>query len=190
MNDPYSNQAARPLLYSEWRRQNSGTRTDYNEYLRAMRMGTDPVTAMIVNKLYGDVTQDEALAAAEIISKLSPKPEEPEKPAERLYARQEVLDAIGTAANMATQAHEYESSETIAADDAVNLTVHAAGYLLDHPDASLEEIILTCYDDVTLDEGDFEDDELTYRLTGSSMPEKGTPAWNAALVRKVLGWLA
>lgn len=167
MNDPYNDQAARPLLYSEWRRQNSGTRADYNEYLRAMRLGTDPVTAMIVNKLYGDG-----------------------EPAGRLYTRQEILDAIGTAANMATQAHEYESSETIAADDAVNLTVNATGYLLDHPGASLEEIIVTCYGDVELNEDDFEDSELVHQVTGFSMPEKGTPAWNAALVRAVKRWLA
>ena len=38
--------------FSEWRRVNSGTRADYENYLS--RTGYDPVTADIVSQMYGD----------------------------------------------------------------------------------------------------------------------------------------
>jgi hypothetical protein len=106
------------------------------------------------------------------------------------YTRDEVTAALNAGANLA-QEHEYEDSDTIRMDDAVNLAVNAGLYLLDHPDASLDEIIVASYTDVELDIYEFRD--LVSDGSGVSnepLPEKGTPQWNAALVRKVKGWLA
>lgn len=85
----------------------------------------------------------------------------------RAYTRAEVERAVNDAANLIAELHDgYESSETIEQDDTVNLVVNAAGYLLDHPDASLDEVIASVYTDVTLNEEDLDDDE--------EMPEKGS----------------
>lgn len=112
---------------------------------------------------------------------------------ERHYTRSEVLNAISTGANL-TQEHEYENTDTILTDDTINLAANAAIYLLDHPGARLDEIIIASYSDIELDADDFEDRELGIGESGTSddltLPAKGSPAWNAALVRKVLGRLA
>lgn len=121
MNDPYNAQAARPLLYSEWRRQNgNGTRANYNDYLRAMRMGSDPVTAKIVDKLYGD--------------------HEPE----RRFTRDEVLTAINAGAQLV---QDDEGIHLGGRDtDLVNLVVNAAGSMFDDPPpASVDEVAERCY---------------------------------------------
>jgi hypothetical protein len=107
---------------------------------------------------------------------------------ERLYTREEVLNAINAVASLAQQ-HEYEDADTVRTDDTVNLAAAAASYLLDHPNATLEEIITASYSDIELDADDFADSELALGPAGVIIPGEGSPAWNAAAVRKVLGWL-
>jgi hypothetical protein len=104
---------------------------------------------------------------------------------ERTYTREEISAAFNAGANLA-QEHEYEDTDTIRMDDAVNLAVNAGLYLLDHPGATLDEIIPASYAEVELDMDDFEDFDPNNEPT----PVMGTPRWNAALVRKVKGWLA
>ncbi len=114
----------------------------------------------------------------------------------QLYTRSEVNAALNNAANLIQDTHRSENENTVMADDAVNLTVNATGYLLDHPDAGLDEVIPACYTDIELDGYDFTTAELDtcdYASNDSDelvLPEKGSPIWNDALVRKVTGWLA
>jgi hypothetical protein len=105
---------------------------------------------------------------------------------ERLYTREEVLDVINAGANFAQAMHDdaSETDETIYADDMVNLAANAAEYLLDHPDADLNEIIAAQYQDVTLYPEDFGLD----RDDSAPLPEKGSPEWNEAVVLKVRSW--
>jgi hypothetical protein len=70
---------------------------------------------------------------------------------EPAYTREQVVAAINDAANVTGKLmhgeEDGESSKTIAADDAMNMVVNVAGYLLDHPGADLDEIILSEYGD-------------------------------------------
>jgi hypothetical protein len=104
-------------------------------------------------------------------------------PTVRLYTREEVLDVLNAGANIAQDMHTEETDETVYADDMVNLAVNATEYLLDHPDADTDEIIAAQYANVTLYAEDFgiNDDHAT-------LPEKGSPEWNAAVVLKVRSW--
>jgi len=154
--------------FSEWRRENpDGTRNQYYNYLgnllrKAQQANAgDPVVARIVDKLYGDL--------------------EPE----RTYTREEVSAALGQAANLVQETHDgYENTDTVFEDTAVDLAVNAGLYLLDRPDATLDEIIPASYADVELNDSDFEDGELDDN--GNPLPGRD----RAALVRKVRGWLA
>jgi hypothetical protein len=104
-------------------------------------------------------------------------------PTERRFALSEVKSVLNRAANLVADVHDgHESSTTIAQDDAVNLTVNAVGYLLEHPDATLDEIIPASYADVEVQ--DWELDE------GEAVPEKGCPRWNQLVTAKVKGWLS
>jgi hypothetical protein len=73
---------------------------------------------------------------------------------------------------------EYETSDTIWVQDTVNLAVNTASYLLDHPGAGFDEIIPAQYE---FTEPDFYDYDV--------VPEKGSPEWNEAVARTVLGWV-
>lgn len=111
------------------------------------------------------------------------------------FTRAVISAALNHAADLAQDLHEDERSDTIRTDDAVNLVVSTALHLLDHPGACLADAIAACYTDVELDIDDFTTDELdTCDFAGDRNeiipPEKGSPVWNAALVRKVTGWLA
>lgn len=99
------------------------------------------------------------------------------------YTREEVSAALNEAADMLADEHHYESSETIAADDAANLLVSTALHLLDHPGASLDEAIAAQYgNEIEIDDGDMDD--------GEGVPEKGSPRWNQLVVARVKGWIA
>lgn len=101
---------------------------------------------------------------------------------DKVYTRAEVERAVNGAADLVAELHEgYESSETVEQDDTVNLVVNAAGYLLDHPDASLDEVIANEYSDVEPSIYDLDE--------GEEMPEKGSARWNELLVKVVRGWL-
>ena len=107
-------------------------------------------------------------------------------PSERRFTQAEVKDVLNRAANLVADVHDsHESTYTIVQDDAVNLTVNAAGYLLDHPNADLDEIIPACYTDVEIE--DYELDELD---EDEEVPEKGSQRWNELVTAKVKGWLA
>lgn len=154
----------RPLLYSEWRQAHGNNRAAYDAYLRETRMGSDPVTAGIIDQLYGDHTP------------------------ERTFTRDEVRDVLNRAVDLVLVLVVLDSN-TIKTNDVVNLIINAAGYLLSHPSASLDEVILDCYANVKLEGYDFRSTELTWKDGAFALPEKGSPEWNAALVRKVLGWV-
>lgn len=97
------------------------------------------------------------------------------------YTHAEVIAALNSAASMLPE-HEGESEDTIRQDDIVNLLVNTAGYLLGHPDASLQEAIVAQYTDVEIDKYDLDE--------GESMPERGSARWNELVVARVLGWIA
>jgi hypothetical protein len=161
VNDPYSAQAARPLLYSEWRRLNEGgTRANYNDYLRDMRMGSDPVTANIVDTSW-------------------PGPGLAE---ERRYTRGEVTAALNRASDLVQEPIDWEDHGTVLLDTGLNLAANATEYLLDHPGATLDEIIPACYSDVEIWKDEMDE--------GETVPEKGSKRWNELLTAKVKGWLA
>ncbi len=61
------------------------------------------------------------------------------------YTREQVSAALNAAANLLDDQAGYESSETIRDQDRANLLVNAAGHLLDHPGASLDDVILANY---------------------------------------------
>lgn len=162
--------------YSEWLRDNpGGTLGDYQRYAQNITAieNMDSVVNRAMQGMLG----------------VQPKPE-------RTYTRTEVSRALSNAANMVQDMHDYEDTDTVLMDTAVDLTVSVADYLLDHPDASLNEAIVAQYSDVVeIDEADLddyeadlddnaEDDEL------EEMPEKGSARWNELLVEKVKGWLA
>jgi hypothetical protein len=71
----------------------------------------------------------------------------------------------------------WEDSGTILMDDTLNLMVNATGYLLVHPDADLDTIIVASYGrDASPD------------LEGRPMPERGSAAWDKDIIAEVLGW--
>jgi hypothetical protein len=117
-----------------------------------------------------------------------------EPAAERTYTRAEVVSALNQAADMASDLlnpEEIESSETIANDDVINMVVNLVGGLLDHPEMDTDQIIALQYKDT---DPCFQDDELipVFTAFGSVVerePERGSAAWNAALVRTVKGWV-
>lgn len=96
------------------------------------------------------------------------------------YTREEVSAAVNGAADMLPE-HEYETEETIAQDDTANFVVSAAMYLLDHPNADVNEVIAAEYTDVVIDEDDVDE--------GEEVPEQGSPRWNELVVARVLGWV-
>lgn len=104
-----------------------------------------------------------------------------------LYDRKRVEAALSTAADAVRELlnpEDTENSDTIMADDTLNLMVNAAVYLLDHPDADIDDVIAAQYTDVTLDDYDFEG----IVPEGTPVPEKGSQEWNKAVARKVRGW--
>ena len=53
-------------------------------------------------------------------------------------------------------------------------------HLLDHPGASLDEIIIAQYAGTDIDGYDLDE--------GEEMPEKGSPRWNELLIARVRSW--
>lgn len=181
---------ARPLLYHEWRRQNgNGTRNGYNDYLRELRMGNDPVTAGIVDKLYGDdkpgkidpgrlnrlVAEQEAAAS------------------ERTYTRDEVLTAVNAGAQLVQDDDGIHLSGRDT--DLVNLVVNAAGSMLDDPPpASVDEVAERCYqpdpecavcgDEVT------ENDDGRYAHRSPPQPEDEHEPVVKSIGDVVRGWIS
>jgi hypothetical protein len=64
------------------------------------------------------------------------------------FTRGQLSAAMNTAADDVAEEshHNLETSDTIRQDDTVNLAVNAAGHLLEHPGASLEDAIEASYD--------------------------------------------
>lgn len=101
------------------------------------------------------------------------------------YTRDEVVAALNAAADQTAEDSNpegWETSDTIWTDDVLNLAVNAAGYLLDHPGAGLDEIIPAQYTDVEPDLGELPE--------GTREPVKGSPDWDAAVVSTVCGWIS
>lgn len=60
--------------------------------------------------------------------------------------REQVTTALNSAANAAAPDEDQaETAGTVWQQDVLNLAINAAGYLLDHPDADLDEIIPASY---------------------------------------------
>jgi hypothetical protein len=98
------------------------------------------------------------------------------------FTREQVTGALNRVANKLDDAVSYESSEIIWEQDVRNLAVNTAGYVLDHPDATLAEAIATGYREIDLDFGNLPED--------ATEPEPGTPEHDAAIVATVLGWVS
>jgi hypothetical protein len=93
-----------------------------------------------------------------------------------------VSSALNDAANEASEAMDYENSDTIRDDSARDLAVNAALYLLDHPDADLYDVIVTQYKDVEPCFDNLDEDQPD--------PPRGSKAWNDALVKTVTEWVS
>lgn len=101
--------------------------------------------------------------------------------------RAQVDTALNTAADLVREMMTpdgHEDSDTVLLDDTLNLLVNTAGYLLDHPGARLDEVIVQCYGggDVAL--------TAFYGMPEDRKPARGSPEWDAAVIREVRGWLA
>ena len=100
------------------------------------------------------------------------------------------IEQVNTALNAAADIvrklmipDDHEDSDTIALDDTLNLMVNTAGYLLEHPGASLDEVIAKCY-------GDSVTPVVFYGMPEDRKPARGSPEWDAAVIDEVKGWLA
>jgi hypothetical protein len=102
------------------------------------------------------------------------------------YTRKAFTDALNAAANALDPMEDpdiYETSDTIWAQDVLNLAVNAAGHVLDHPDADLFAVVIEAHKDTDVPPFVFEDDD-------DKNPAKGSAAWNSALYTMVMGWIA
>lgn len=101
------------------------------------------------------------------------------------FTRDEVTDALNDAANRITEEENPdggETSNTIWTDDVLNLAVNAVGHVLDHPGASLFDVIAAAHADTELSAS--EEDDLPEGTV------KGSEAWNEALYRTVTWWIS
>jgi hypothetical protein len=101
--------------------------------------------------------------------------------------KEQVTTALNTAADLVRAVmvpDDHEDSDTVLLDDTLNLLVNTAGYLLDHPGASLDEVIVQCYGggDVAL--------TAFYGMPEDRKPARGSAEWDAAVIEEVRGWLA
>jgi hypothetical protein len=95
-------------------------------------------------------------------------------------ASTDVASALNAEANEDQEAEEQacgENSTTIRNNSARDLAVNAALHLLDHPEASLFDVIVASWADLDVDEDDVPE--------GS---ERGSDAWNDAIFETVKGW--
>jgi hypothetical protein len=81
--------------------------------------------------------------------------------------------------------HSYETSDTIWTDDVINLAVNAVGHVLEHPGASLYDVIIAAHADTELAVDAWDD-----LPEGAPEPAKGSPEYNEALYKTVTGWIA
>lgn len=176
------------MEFGEWRRQNSGTRADYEEYLRGLTRAAQlanegPRTIEDVLRQALEYHDDGTSSAESMTASVLAGLEEAGYVITdaRHFSRKAVSAALNEAANVLSE-HEEETSETIAVDDTINLLVSFTMHLLDHPGDSVEDAIIAQYADVELDSGDLDE--------GEEMPEKGSERWNELLVERVLGWIS
>ncbi len=96
----------------------------------------------------------------------------------------DVSAALNQAADVLTD-HSYETSDTIWTDDVINLAVNAVGHVLEHPGASLYDVIIAAHADTELAVDAWDD-----LPEGAPEPAKGSPEYNEALYKTVTGWIA
>lgn len=99
----------------------------------------------------------------------------------------EDFSAMLNAAADGLETEGYENSGTIWTDTVANLAVNCAGYLLEHPDAELDEVITHAWADL---DSDISWPEQYDHVPEDQLPAKGTPGHDAAIVATVLGWVA
>jgi hypothetical protein len=140
------------------------------QVITAVRDGTDMVDALTDAIVL-------TYLAEEALDLLSHQPQP--------FTRASVAAALNSAADWVRD-HENpdggETSDSIWADDVLNLAVNAVSYVLEHPDADLRAVIAWAHKDTELDPSDEED-----------LPEgtlKGSEAWNDALYDTVTGWIS
>jgi hypothetical protein len=110
------------------------------------------------------------------------------------FTREQVTGALNGAANELDDEPDYENSDTIFAQDVRNLAVNLVSYLLDHPDASLAEVIVAGYGTdpaaggVQLYASDMGDEAAAWDAKADA--QRGTPEYGEAIVSKVLGWIS
>jgi hypothetical protein len=105
----------------------------------------------------------------------------------RSYTAGDFSAMLNAVANEWNGEDTYEDSDTIWEDTVVNLLVNCAGYLLEHPGASLEEVIAHAWADL---DGDINWPEQYDGTPEDELPAKGTPERNEAIVNTVLGWVS
>jgi hypothetical protein len=103
------------------------------------------------------------------------------------YTTDDFSAVLNRVADMWADAHDGESSNTIWQDTVVNLIVNIAGHLLEHPDASLDEIIAHAWADLDDINWPEQYDDVP---SDDQLPAKGTPEHNAAIVATVIGWVS
>ncbi len=103
----------------------------------------------------------------------------------RTWSAEEIRTALNAAADASRKLFnpdDIESSSTIRDDDIVNLLVNAADYLLEHPEASLDDIILAQYASMEIDE--------SYLENGEEIPAQGSARWNELVIEEVRSWFS
>jgi hypothetical protein len=185
------------MEFSQWQRANpGGTRADWEDYLHRLAkaaelamMTSSPATRTPEQVLAVALSGwDDGMGTSGMITDVLAALDSagyaitdvsPDGPGH--YTREQVSAAVNGAADLLPE-HDYEDTGTIAQDDAVNLVVNAALYLLDHPGASVDEVIAAQYASVEIYDEDLDD--------GEGIPEKGSPRWNELVTAKVLRWLS
>lgn len=85
---------------------------------------------------------------------------------ERLFTREEVTRAMNDGANLVS-----DLGDGARDTDLINMVINSAGHLLDKPDASLEDVIVSSYSRKDLpddlgDEREETDDQMVTRIKG------------------------
>lgn len=115
------------------------------------------------------------------------------KQPEPTYTRGRLVTAINAAADLTGELMNpsgYESSESIRSDDAMNMVVNMAGYLLDHPDGTVNDVILENW---SQEEEDFENaGVLAEPVDEAGNPRELTEAERQAVdeaqIERIRGW--
>lgn len=149
------------------------------QVITALRKGVD----LVAHAANAGDSEDDPYGA--ILDQLTPATEKRLGSVSGPYTRKAFTDALNAAANALDPMEDpdvCETSDTIWAQDVLNLAVNAAGHVLNHPDADLHDVIAAQYAEIDVYFDDLDE--------GQPEPPKGSDDWNEALYQTVTGWIA